>query len=68
MDDFVVISEEDYYAKATEFKVWLHEEKNKFFDELTSEQAHEQFKKFVKAWNKFKLDSRSPHSVIVVTI
>ncbi|RUS22459.1 hypothetical protein BC937DRAFT_89024 [Endogone sp. FLAS-F59071] len=53
-----LISEEDYYAKATEFKVWLHEEKNKFFDELTSEQAHEQFKKFVKAWNKFKLDKK----------
>ncbi|RUP49442.1 hypothetical protein BC936DRAFT_142500 [Jimgerdemannia flammicorona] len=51
------ISEEDYFAKSTEFRVWLRD-KGKFFDELTSEQAHEQFKKFVKAWNKFKLDKK----------
>ncbi|RIA90793.1 hypothetical protein C1645_737622 [Glomus cerebriforme] len=56
--EFKPISEEDYFSKSTEFRVWLREDKDKFFDELSSEQAHRYFKKFVNTWNKYKLDKK----------
>ncbi|CAG8743712.1 9968_t:CDS:2 [Rhizophagus irregularis] len=52
------ISVDDYFSKSTEFRTWLREDKDKFFDELSSEQAHRYFKKFVSAWNKHKLDKK----------
>ncbi|OJA09388.1 hypothetical protein AZE42_06821 [Rhizopogon vesiculosus] len=49
------ISEADYFLKNTEFRIWLKEEKNKYFDELSSEKARSYFRKFAKAWNRGKL-------------
>lgn len=54
----IAISVDDYFSKSAEFRTWLREEKDKFFDELSSEQTHRYFKKFVSAWNKHKLDSK----------
>ncbi|TDL26373.1 hypothetical protein BD410DRAFT_518447 [Rickenella mellea] len=49
------ISESDYFLKSAEFRVWLKDEKEKYFDELTGEKARHYFRKFVKAWNRGKL-------------
>ncbi|CAG8628661.1 6072_t:CDS:2, partial [Ambispora leptoticha] len=52
------ISEDDYYSKSTEFRTWLREEKQKYFDEMSSHQTRKYFRKFVRAWNKGKLDKK----------
>ena len=52
------ISEADYFLKTTEFQQWLHEEKRTFLDEITSEDARRNFKKFADAWNAGKLPSK----------
>ncbi|PCH34419.1 hypothetical protein WOLCODRAFT_135705 [Wolfiporia cocos MD-104 SS10] len=49
------ISESDYFLKSDEFRVWLKDEKGKYFDELSSDKARKYFRKFVKAWNRGKL-------------
>ncbi|KAG9091044.1 hypothetical protein FRC07_011945 [Ceratobasidium sp. 392] len=49
------ISESDYFQKSSEFRVWLRDEKGKYFDELSGERARHYFRKFVKAWNRGKL-------------
>jgi len=49
------ISESDYFLKSAEFRLWLKEEKGKYFDELTGDKARSYFRKFVKAWNRGKL-------------
>jgi hypothetical protein len=54
------ISKDDYFIKAAEFRVWLHEKKNKYLDELKSDDARYYFGKFVKAWNRFELDRKQP--------
>ncbi|KAF8506952.1 hypothetical protein F5888DRAFT_1603097 [Russula emetica] len=51
------ISESDYFLKSAEFRVWLKEEKHKYFDELSGEKARRYFHKFVKEWNRGKLDT-----------
>jgi hypothetical protein len=33
------ISEADYFLKSSEFKVWLKEEKDRYFDELSGDKA-----------------------------
>lgn len=53
----IAITEDDYYTKSTEFRIWLREYKDKYFDELNAEQTRRYFKKFVNAWNQFKLES-----------
>ncbi|KAJ6623090.1 hypothetical protein B0H10DRAFT_1909554 [Mycena sp. CBHHK59/15] len=49
------ITESDYFRKGDEFRIWLRNEKNKYFDELSGEKARSYFRKFVKAWNRGKL-------------
>ncbi|KAF8893728.1 hypothetical protein CPB84DRAFT_1826014 [Gymnopilus junonius] len=49
------ISESDYFQKSDEFRLWLKEEKGKYFDDLSGDRARSYFRKFVKAWNKGKL-------------
>ncbi|QRV79909.1 hypothetical protein RhiJN_07924 [Ceratobasidium sp. AG-Ba] len=49
------ISEADYFRKSPEFRIWLRDEKGKYFDELTGERARHYFRKFAKAWNRGKL-------------
>ncbi|KAH9932418.1 hypothetical protein B0H21DRAFT_780991 [Amylocystis lapponica] len=55
------ISESDYFLKSDEFRVWLKDEKHKYFDELTSDKSRRYFRKFVKVWNRGKL-SKSLYS------
>ncbi|PPQ69477.1 hypothetical protein CVT25_002041 [Psilocybe cyanescens] len=52
------ISESDYFQKNDEFRLWLKDDKGKYFDSLSGERARSYFRKFVKAWNRGKL----PHS------
>mmetsp|Transcript_19248 Transcript_19248/g.24835 ORF Transcript_19248/g.24835 Transcript_19248/m.24835 type:complete len:190 (+) Transcript_19248:136-705(+) len=52
----IQLSEEDYFTRSSEFRVWLWLEKKKCLDELLSEKSHEMFDKFVKKWNKGKLE------------
>ncbi|RDB19347.1 hypothetical protein Hypma_013401 [Hypsizygus marmoreus] len=49
------ISESDYFQKSDEFRIWLKDEKRKYFDELSGDRARSYFRKFVKAWNRGKL-------------
>lgn len=50
------ISESDYFLKSAEFRVWLKDAKHKYFDELSGERARKYFRKFVKEWNRGKLE------------
>ncbi|KAK0473051.1 hypothetical protein IW261DRAFT_1505511 [Armillaria novae-zelandiae] len=52
------ISESDYFQKSDEFRIWLKDEKGKYFDELSGERARSYFRKFVKAWNRGKLSKK----------
>lgn len=49
----IQISEKDYFIRAVEFKVWLCHKKKKFFEDLTSDESHELFDKFIKDWNRY---------------
>jgi hypothetical protein len=51
------ISEEHYFAKNAELRVWLLEKKV-YFDELTGDEQKNYFKKFVVAWNSRALPER----------
>ncbi|OCB86227.1 hypothetical protein A7U60_g6817 [Sanghuangporus baumii] len=42
------LTDGDYFLKNAEFRVWLKEEKDRFFDELSGEKARSYFRKFVK--------------------
>ncbi|CAA7062069.1 unnamed protein product [Microthlaspi erraticum] len=52
------LSSEDYFSKNNEFATWLKEEKRTYFNDLTTESARELFSRFVKAWNRGRLESR----------
>ncbi|CAE5964674.1 unnamed protein product [Arabidopsis arenosa] len=52
------LSMEDYFSKNNEFATWLKEEKRTYFNDLTTEAARELFSRFVKRWNRGKLESR----------
>ncbi|DAZ99147.1 TPA: hypothetical protein N0F65_010231 [Lagenidium giganteum] len=52
------ISADDYFLRATEFRVWLHQKRNKYVEELSTQEATELFEdKFVKRWNDGRLDA-----------
>ncbi|KAJ7589378.1 hypothetical protein C8J56DRAFT_33119 [Mycena floridula] len=38
-------------VRCDEFKLWLRDEKGKYFNELSGEKARSYFRKFVKVWN-----------------
>ncbi|KAI9004813.1 hypothetical protein CLU79DRAFT_782670 [Phycomyces nitens] len=57
-DQIKPITDEDYFEKATEFRLWLKEVKHKYFNELDSSDSRYYFKKFVKAWNRFELQEK----------
>ncbi|KAI9091433.1 hypothetical protein DFS34DRAFT_324481 [Phlyctochytrium arcticum] len=52
------LTEEDYYDKSTEFQTWLRYEKKRYFEELSGDEARKYFAKFVRRWNKGKLQDR----------
>uniref|UniRef100_A0A7S4F674 Nucleolar protein 56 n=1 Tax=Chrysotila carterae TaxID=13221 RepID=A0A7S4F674_CHRCT len=53
-----LLSEDDYFQRATEFQLWLKEARNRFLDELGSEEARKEFKKFVSTWNSGELPQK----------
>jgi len=52
------ITEDDYFPKHYEFRNWLFEKHLTYFDRLTTKQALKKFKKFMKKWNKGKLNPK----------
>jgi len=46
-----VITSKDYFRKNANFRVWLLKERHIYFDEITSDNAHEIFDEFVQKWN-----------------
>lgn len=52
------ISEDDYFEKATEFRLWLKEAKRKYIDEISSKESRRYFRKFVDKWNDYELDKK----------
>ncbi|KAI9362253.1 hypothetical protein BD770DRAFT_382247 [Pilaira anomala] len=52
------ITEDAYFEKSTEFRLWLKENKHKYLDEISSKDARRYFKKFVTKWNDFELDPK----------
>ncbi|KAL3663748.1 hypothetical protein V7S43_011163 [Phytophthora oleae] len=50
------ITEEDYFLRQTEFRVWLAQTKTKYVDDLSTDEATELFThKFARKWNRGKL-------------
>jgi len=50
------ITEADYFHYHTHFRSWLFEKHLTYFDRMSTKQAQKRFKKFVKQWNKGKLN------------
>lgn len=51
------LSSDDFYAKNKEFRYWLaHKRKPKLFIKMDSSDQRRYFKKFVRRWNKGKLE------------
>jgi hypothetical protein len=52
------ITEEDFFNKSEEFRVWLKLSKGQYFEDLSSKDARKVFEKdFVKDYNKGKLSA-----------
>jgi ABC-type Zn2+ transport system substrate-binding protein/surface adhesin len=52
------ITEDDFFNKSEEFRVWLKLAKNEYFEDLSSKEARKLFEKeFMKDFNKGKLSS-----------
>ncbi|TMW59032.1 hypothetical protein Poli38472_007177 [Pythium oligandrum] len=52
------ISEDDYFLRSTEFRVWLKQKRGEYLEELSTEEAMRLFRsKFVKRWNSGRLSS-----------
>ncbi|KAG7396291.1 hypothetical protein PHYBOEH_002516 [Phytophthora boehmeriae] len=50
------ISEDDFFLRATEFRVWLTQSKGKYVDDLSTEEATQLFRdNFVRKWNRRRL-------------
>jgi hypothetical protein len=52
-----LLTEADYFSRSPEFRLWLREERNVFFDDLDGDEARRLFAKFVARWNDGKLKS-----------
>ncbi|KAJ1799309.1 hypothetical protein LPJ59_001916 [Coemansia sp. RSA 2399] len=52
------ITQDDYFRLNGPFRLWLHKEKDRYFDEMTTEKARRYFASFVRAWNSGRLRSR----------
>ena len=52
------ITDADYFLKNPELCVWLKENKNIYFNDLSSEESREYFKQFVEEWNSKKLPKK----------
>ncbi|KAJ1875456.1 hypothetical protein LPJ55_000621 [Coemansia sp. RSA 990] len=52
------ITQDDYYKLNAPFRLWLRKEKERYFDEMSSEKARKYFGSFIRAWNEGRLRSR----------
>ncbi|KAK4048510.1 hypothetical protein OIV83_004678 [Microbotryomycetes sp. JL201] len=52
------ISEDDFFIKSNEFRVWLDEKKAKRLDSLKSSDARHYFSRFVRRWNSGRLSRK----------
>ncbi|CAO3564718.1 unnamed protein product [Mortierella alpina] len=50
------ISEDDYFTKSAEFRLWLKQARKKYFEDMSADDTRRYFRKFVRAWNNFELD------------
>lgn len=50
------ISEDDYFLQMQPFKAWLRADRDKKFEKLSSDDSRRYFRKFVKKYNRGKLD------------
>lgn len=50
------IDDDDFFVKSEEFRVWLHESKRVYLDDLATDDARDRFRAFVGAWNDGRLD------------
>jgi hypothetical protein len=55
----IAITKDDYYEKSTEFRVWLREHKHRYFEDMKTRETHAYFIKFIKVWNRGKLEGKS---------
>ena len=52
------LTEDDYFSKSREFRVWLREDRDVNFEDLSTEKAKKWFSKFVKEWNEGSLKTK----------
>ncbi|KAJ2659918.1 hypothetical protein IWW48_003213 [Coemansia sp. RSA 1200] len=57
-DGFSTITQDDFFILNAAFRLWLHKEKDRYFDEMTTIKARKHFGSFVRAWNSGRLRSR----------
>jgi hypothetical protein len=50
-----ILHSDDYFLRSEEFRVWLHLDKNRSFEELDSNQSHSLFDEFCSQWNHRRL-------------
>lgn len=50
------ISLEDYFGRMEEFRVWLKESRDEYFEDLETKDARRRFAKFAAQWNAGRLD------------
>ena len=55
------ITEDDYFSRNSEFRLWLLEDRHVYFDDLKADEARRMFDKFVDKWNAGKLKSAGGH-------
>lgn len=55
---FPLLTDDDFFARSVEFRVWLKEKERRAFDELSAARARELFHKFVKKWNRGRLAAK----------
>ncbi|PIA16955.1 hypothetical protein COEREDRAFT_24719, partial [Coemansia reversa NRRL 1564] len=58
LGDISPITQEDYFRLNAPFRLWLLKEKDKYFDEMSSDKARRYFASFVRVWNDGRLRSR----------
>ncbi|KZV14379.1 pentatricopeptide repeat-containing protein [Dorcoceras hygrometricum] len=58
------LSNEDYFSKNNEFAMWLKNEKNIYFSDLSSDSARSLFSEFVAEWNNQVLEPQYYEGVV----
>ena len=52
-------AEDDYYARAAEFRTWLRDAKDLYLDDIAADEARKLFAQFAERWNAGRLDASS---------